>query len=99
MLKRSVIAIVILASLTGCASAKKSFSQGHEAEVEGRWVQAAEQYIDALRQDPEYPGAHARAPGARPSPRGGDQGPRRKPASGDGGGGGGRTADGARDRG
>jgi len=54
-------ALAMLLLLCGCASAKKSYGKGADAEAEGRWATAAEQYIDALRRDPEYPGARERA--------------------------------------
>jgi tetratricopeptide (TPR) repeat protein len=48
---------LLLLCLAGCASAKKSFSKAQEAESAGRWEEATDLYIDALRRDPEYPGA------------------------------------------
>ncbi len=57
---RIIIIALLLAGLAGCASAKKSYSEGFESESEGRWAQATEQYIDALRRDPEFPEARQR---------------------------------------
>jgi len=50
--------ILALAALfVACASAEKRYEQAQQAEAEGRWAAAADLYIDALRRDPEYPGA------------------------------------------
>ncbi|MHC4937491.1 MAG: hypothetical protein ACYTHK_00805 [Planctomycetota bacterium] len=49
--------IVLLLIAAGCASAEKSFEKARKAEAEGRWGAAADLYIDALKRDPEYPGA------------------------------------------
>jgi tetratricopeptide (TPR) repeat protein len=43
--------------LVACASAEKRYEQAQQAEAEGRWAAAADLYIDALRRDPDYPGA------------------------------------------
>ncbi len=61
MMTRALIALFLLVALAGCASAKKSYSKANDAETEGRWAEAAEQYLDALRRDPEFPEARERA--------------------------------------
>jgi len=55
MYLRSLLLLVAL--VAGCASAEKRYEQAQQAEAEGRWAAAADLYIDALRRDPEYPGA------------------------------------------
>jgi len=52
-----VVFLVVVLTLAACASAKKSFGKAREAESAGRWEEATDLYIDALRRDPEYPGA------------------------------------------
>jgi len=53
---RSILLFLLVAA-AACASAKKSFEKAREAEAAGRWEEAADLYIDALRRDAEYPGA------------------------------------------
>ena len=49
--------ILLAAAACGCASATKRFEQGAELEAQGRYAEAAERYIQALRKDPGMPGA------------------------------------------
>ena len=44
--------IVLAVIVCGCASATKRFEQGTELESEGRYAEAAQRYIQALRKDP-----------------------------------------------
>ncbi|MEM8883021.1 MAG: hypothetical protein AAGD14_03040 [Planctomycetota bacterium] len=55
-----LVSIPLLVLLVGCVSAEKRFEQAQQAEAEGRWAQAADLYIDALRKDAELPGARER---------------------------------------
>ncbi len=51
--RRSRWGLLLLAlALCGCASAAKRFEQGAELESEGRYADAAQRYIQALRKDP-----------------------------------------------
>lgn len=56
---RTWIAILVVLTV-GCVSAQKRYDQAQQAEAEGRWEAAADLYIDALKRDPELPGARDR---------------------------------------
>ncbi len=47
-----LVSILLAVIVCGCASATKRFEQGTELESEGRYAEAAERYIQALRKDP-----------------------------------------------
>ena len=59
-MRRFVLIVVVMLG-AACASAEKRVEQGQEAEQEGRWAEATQRYLDALRKDPEYPGAREKA--------------------------------------
>lgn len=59
-MRRFALLVVVLLG-AACASAEKRVEQGQEAEQEGRWAEATQRYLDALRKDPEYPGARDKA--------------------------------------
>ncbi len=48
----AAVSIVLVAALTGCASADKRVRQAQELEAEGRLEKAAQRYIAALSKDP-----------------------------------------------
>ncbi|MHC4958451.1 MAG: hypothetical protein ACYTGN_08740, partial [Planctomycetota bacterium] len=55
-----VWAVLLPLLVVGCVSAKKRMEQAQQAEAAGRWSEAADLYIDALKRDPNYPGARER---------------------------------------
>ena len=60
-MRAAVFLPALFALAVGCTSPEKRYEQASSDEVQGRWASAAEKYIDVLRRDREYPGAHRKA--------------------------------------
>jgi tetratricopeptide (TPR) repeat protein len=57
---RVTLVAVVLAVTASCASATKRFEQGQELEQQGRPLEAAQRYIEALKKDPSLAEARQR---------------------------------------
>ncbi len=55
-----LLACMLLVGLTACKSAEKSFNRANDLEAEGRYVEAARAYIEALKRDAELDAARLR---------------------------------------
>ena len=56
----SLLALVLLATAAGCASAKKAYTSGMDREVAGDYDGAAREYATALERDPALPNVRGR---------------------------------------